>query len=409
MRTAFKLAIEIAIVTSSETPRSSLFHRRRLAFVLGAAVIVLGLMGVRLWTRSPAAPEETPANHTFQPTTAQLQQLGIAPVQEAAFETEVATEGTLAFDDERVTPVYSPYTGRVMQVTARLGDQVKAGAALYTVAAGELVQGQSDVASAHAVVEVARAAERRQKALFEAGGASEHDAQQATSDRIAAEAAWSAARARLRILGQSDAAIDAMERSPVGQGPETRVAAPIDGVITQRSVAPGQLIQSGANGGNPVFVIANVQSVWVVAWVREGDAAAIRPGQSAQIEVASLPGQAYTGKVQSVSSGLDPNTHRLPVRILVDNRGGELKPEMYAEVRIATSASVHRPAVPDSAIVYDGELTRVFVEANGSIAGRDIRIGRHAGHQVEVLDGLKVGERIVTASTLFVDHAVAGD
>jgi cobalt-zinc-cadmium efflux system membrane fusion protein len=156
-------------------------------------------------------------------------------------------------------------------------------------------------------------------------------------------------------------------------------------------------------------VIADVKTVWVMGWVREADAAAVHPGQTAEITVASLPGERYAGKVLSVASGLDPNNHRLAVRIALDNRAGRLKPEMYAEVRIATSEAVRHPSVPSTAVVYDGEITRVFVEVNGKIQGRNIHVGRRMGDQLEVLEGLAVGEKIVTSSTLFVDHAVAGE
>jgi membrane fusion protein, heavy metal efflux system len=376
--------------------------------VAGAAVIG-GLLAVKMWSHTPPPDASAPAEHSFQPSEAQKRSLGIAAVVQGSFHSEIATEGVVAYNDETVTPVYSPYSGRVTKVMAHLGDRVKRGQTLYTIAGGEYAQGQSDVATTRAVVETARANERRQKELYDAGASAERDWQQAQSDRIAAEAAWSAARARLKILGHSDADIDALEKAPIG-GPETAVSAPVDGTVTQRSVAVGQLIQSAANGaGAPVFVIADVKTVWVLGWVREADAAAVRPGQTAEVSIASLPGERYVGKVLSVASGLDPSNHRLAVRIALDNRSGRLKPEMYADVRIATSETVQRPAVPSSAVVYDGDVTRVFVDANGKIEGRNIKVGRRLGDALEVLEGVKVGEKIVTSSTLFVDHAVAGE
>ena len=384
-------------------------RRGRLVALIAGIAVVGGLMAVKLWSHTPPPEAASPAEHTFQPTEAQKRALAIAAVTEGSFRSEIATEGVVAFNDEAVTPVYSPYSGRVTHVAAHLGDRVKRGQKLYTIAGGEYAQGQSDVASTRAVVDTARANERRQKDLYEAGASAERDWQQAQADRIAAEAAWNAARARLRILGHSEAEIDALEKAPIG-GVETTVSAPIDGTVTQRAIAVGELVQSAANGGStPVFVIADVKTVWVMGWVREADAAAVHPGQTAEITVASLPGERYAGKVLSVASGLDPNNHRLAVRIALDNRAGRLKPEMYAEVRIATSEAVRHPSVPSTAVVYDGEITRVFVEVNGKIQGRNIRVGRRMGDQLEVLEGLAVGEKIVTSSTLFVDHAVAGE
>lgn len=374
-----------------------------------ALLIVIAAVGVRLGTRPPPTTNETSASHTYQPSAAQMKALGIAPVTADEFQSEVATEGSLQYDDEHVTPVYSPYTGRALTVTARLGDRVIAGGPLFAVTAQELAQGEADVATARATLDVARAAERRQSALAQAGVASEHDRQQAEADRVAAEAAWAGARNRLHILGQSDAAIDAYEHAPLGRGADTVVSAPVGGVVTQRAVAPGQWVTSAAGGGAPVFVIADVRLLWAVAWVRESDSASIRPGQRATVRIAARPDTVFSGTVVSVAAGLDPTTHRLPVRIEIPNRDLSLKPETYAEIRIATSDKAHHPAIPSTAVVYDGESARVFVEHGGSIEGRDVRLGRHHGTRIEVLDGLKVGERIVTASTLFVDHAASGE
>jgi len=377
-----------------------------------AALVALLALAAAAWRLRPApAADDAPAaaTHVFQPTAAQLSSLGIQTVQARAFRSVVRTEGSIAFDDEAATPVYSQYSGRVARVQGRLGDRVRAGEPLLVVAATEFAQGQSDLATARAVADTARAAERRQQQLFEAGAAAERDVLQAQSDRVAADAALGAARSRLRILGRSDAQIDAMERTPAG-GAEATVAAPIAGTITQRAVGPGQYVQSAAAGASsPLFVIADLSSVWLMAYVREQETAQVRVGQPVEVRVPSLPGRTFTGRVDWIAAALDPATHRLAVRAKVGNPDGALKPQMFADAAITTSADSLAPAVPAAALVYDGEVTRLFVEAGGRIVGRPVRTGRDSDGYVEILQGLKAGERVVTAGTLFVDHAVAGD
>jgi membrane fusion protein, heavy metal efflux system len=388
-------------------PRVSTRTRRTLA--IAAIVIGLGVVALRWHAPAPVAAPAATAVHTFQPTEAQLATLAIAPVTEATFRTEIATEGAIAYDEETLTPVYSPYSGRVTRVVGHLGDRVRRGQVLYDIAGSEYAQGQSDLATTRAALDTARANEHRLTELLAAGAAAERDVLQARADRVAAEAAWSAARARLTILGQTDPQLDALETKPAG-APVVPVTSPVDGVITQRAATVGQYVQSAAAGaGTPVFVVADVRTVWVIGWVREADAAAVRAGQAADITVPALAGTVLHGTVRSVASGLDPANHRLAVRIAVPNPDGRLKPEMYAEVRIGLADASRALAVPTSAIVYDGDVTRVFVESGGTIVGRNVRLGRRLGPQAEVLDGLRPGERIVTSSTLFVDHAVAGE
>lgn len=346
----------------------------------------------------------------FRPTKEQWAGLKVAEVKALVFRSTLTTDGNIAFNDDALTPVFSPYSGRVSRLIAKLGDVVAKGAPLMAVEGAEFVQGQSDVASARAVLDTARATERRQHDLYDAGAAALKDWRQAQSDLVAAEAAWNAARGRLRILGKSDAEIDALEKKP-GGATETLVAAPIAGTVTQRQVGVGQYIQSATGGAStPVYTIGDLTTVWLVANVREGDAPRLRVGQPAEVTVLALPGKTFKAKIAGVGSAVDPATHRLPVRAVVQNPDGELKPQMFASFSIATSEAVEAPAVPQGALVYEGDVSRVFVVGDdGSIAGRAVRVGRSRAGMVEIVSGLRAGEKVIAAGTLFIDRAVGGE
>jgi cobalt-zinc-cadmium efflux system membrane fusion protein len=358
------------------------------------------------------APDATPkpATGAFRPTKDQWAALKVAEVQALPFRSMLRADGNIAFNDDALTPVFSPYSGRVLRLHAKLGDVVKKGMPLMTVEAAEFVQGQSDVATAKANVELARATERRQHDLFDAGAAALKDWRQAQAELASAQAAHAAARGRLRILGKSDAEIDGLER---GVTPSTAavVTAPISGTVTQRQVGLGQYIASAATGAaNPQFTIGDMTTVWLVANVREGDAPALRVGQPIEVRVLALPGRTFSAKIAWIGAAVDPVTHRLPVRAEVQNREGLLKPMMFASFSVATSETVQAPAVPHTAVVYEGEKTRVFVvSADGGIAVRNVEVGRHEGDMIEIVGGLRPGEKIVTAGTLFVDRAASGD
>jgi cobalt-zinc-cadmium efflux system membrane fusion protein len=385
--------------------------QRRVAALL-AVVVVGALAGVwlggRLFGKSeaPAAKAPSPPG-TFRATPQQLKTLTVESVAVHAFVSEELTEGKIAVNGDRATPVFSPYSGRVTRVIAGLGDTVKSGAPLAAVEASEFVQAQNDLSTAASQVKIARIAEMRKHALYDAKGGSLQDWQQAQADLTAAETALNSVRNRLKILGKSDSDIDALEASHTMK-PTATIVAPIGGVVVDRQVGPGQYLQAG--GGTPVFTIADPASVWLLANVRESDAALVRLGQAVEVHVLAYPKREFKARVTYVAAVIDPATHRLPVRAVIENLDAALKPEMFANFRILTSEASDAPAVPESAVVYEGELAHVWVlSGDGLLAYRSIRTGRNNDGMVEVLDGLKPGERVVTRGGLFIDQvAVPG-
>jgi cobalt-zinc-cadmium efflux system membrane fusion protein len=353
---------------------------------------------------APAAVAAAPPG-TFRVTAQQLNTLSVATVGVHGFVSEELTEGKIAVNGDRATPVFSPFSGRVTRVIASLGDRVKQGAPLATVEASEFVQAQNDLSTANAQVKLARISETRKHALYDAKGGSLQDWQQAQSDLTAAVASAGAARNRLRILGKSDAQIDALE-SAKSIDPSATLAAPIAGVVVDRQVGPGQYLQAG--GGTPVFTIADASNVWLVANVREADSGLVHVGQSVEVHVFAYPTRTFAARVSYVAALLDPATHRLPVRADIDNRDGALKPEMFATFRILTGEATQSPAVPESAVVYEGNAAHVWVASgDGLLAYRAIRAGRSSQGLIEVVEGLQPGERIVTKGGLFIDQVAA--
>jgi cobalt-zinc-cadmium efflux system membrane fusion protein len=188
--------------------------------------------------------------------------------------------------------------------------------------------------------------------------------------------------------------------------PVATLAAPIGGVVVDRQVGPGQYLQAG--GGTPVFTIADPTSVWLLANVREADAGLVKLGQSVEVRVLAYPKRTFKARVTYVAALVDAVTHRLPVRAEIENRDGALKPEMFANFRIFTGDASESPAVPEPAVVYEGNAAHVWVVAGDDLLSlRSIRTGRSNDGLIEVLDGLKPGERVVTKGGLFIDQAAA--
>ena len=374
---------------------------------VAAAVAVIAVLALWLGGRvfgpheAPAAGPPAPPG-TFRATAQQLKTLTFETVALHGFVSEELTEGKIAVNADRATPLFSPFSGRVLRVIAGLGDTVKQGAPLATIEASEFVQAQNDLSTAAAQIKLARINETRKHALFDAKGGSLQDWQQAQSDLTAATTAYAAVRNRLRILGKSEAEITALESAQTID-PVATLSAPISGVVVDRQLGPGQYLQAAS--GTPVYTIADPSNVWLLANVRETDAGLVHLGQAVEVHVLAYPKRPFRARVTYVAAELDPTTHRLPVRAEIDNRDGALKPEMFATFRILTGDAAEAPAVPEGAVVYEGNAAHVWVAAGeGLLAYRAIRTGRSNDGLVEVLDGLKPGERVVTKGGLFIDQ-----
>lgn len=384
--------------------------RERQQFAVGVGIALVLVVVFGFWAAesllgkraSPAAAPALPPG-TFRASPQQMKTLTVESVGLHGFVSEELTEGKIAANGDRETPVFSPYSGRITRVIAGLGDTVKAGAPLAVLEASEFVQAQNDLATAAAQVKLARITEARKHALFDVKGGSLQDWQSAQNDLTAAVSALRAVRNRLSILGKSPQEIAALETNQTISAIAT-LSAPIAGVVVDRQVGPGQYLQAGS--ATPQFTIADTSSVWLLANVRETDAAQVKLGQSVEVHVPAYPNRVFKARLTYVSAVVDPVTHRLPVRAEIGNRDGALKPEMFANFRILTGEASESPAVPQSAVVYEGAAAHVWVVAgDGLLSLRNIRTGRSNDGLIEVIEGLKPGENVVTQGGLFIDQA----
>jgi cobalt-zinc-cadmium efflux system membrane fusion protein len=357
----------------------------------------------------------------YTPTPAEWASLTIEPVTERSFRAETVTEGKIAVDEDRSTPVFSPYAGRVTKLLVRPGDSVTQGQPLFVIEAADTVQAQNDLISAMTGLNKARSAldlaqlqYKRAKDLFEGKAVPLKDYQQAEATQIQAQndlrstqTALEASRNKLRILGFTDEAISTFQEK--GRiDPATTIFSPIKGTVVQRKIGPGQYVNSGAS--DPVFVIGDLSTVWLTAFVRETDASKVSVGQDIAFNVLALPRRSLTARIDYVSAAIDPATRRLLVRATIDNKDGLLKPEMFANVTIF-SAGDHPAAigVPKQALIYESDQVRVWVaHEDKSIELRQIKPGLTNGDLVEVEGNLKPGEQIVTKGSLFIDRAASG-
>ena len=318
-------------------------------------------------------------------------------IEERELGSEITTSGRVAFDDQRVAHVFSPVTGRVLEVVASLGGRVAKGAPLAILDSPDLGQAKSDVDKAQADLTAAEHELKRQQELVDAQAGAKRDLEQAEDNQQKARAELERARARMKLLHGDE-----------GAGERFVLRAPIAGEVIARNLNPGIEVQGQYAGGSAVelFTIGSTENVWIWADVFEMDTAAVQKGATLSAEVPAYPKRAFTGRVDWVSPSLDPVTRTARVRCVLANPHGELKPEMYATVKIATGER-RALAVPRSAVVRLGEQTVVFIQTGRNEAGlfrfqrRVVRVDENAaGDLLPVIDGLQRGEVVVITGGL---------
>src|ERR1700722_8221503 len=399
--------------------------RRLAALFAVAAVVGLGAFGVtrvliphaKSLETAGAVKAELPR---YVPTAAEWASLTVEPVTERVFRAEHATEGKIAVNEDSSTPIFSPYAGRVTKLLVKPSDKVERGQPLFIVEAADTVQGLNDFVaalsalnSARAKLNLAQIVEHRANDLYLGKAVPLKDWQQSQSDLTTAqndmrtaETALEAVHNRLRILGRSEEQISSFQETRQISA-DTPINSPIEGTVVQRKVGPGQFITSGAS--DPAFVIGDLSTVWLLAFVRETEASGMAVGQEIAFSLLALPGTQFKARIDYVAAAIDPATRRLLVRATIDNKDGVFKPEMFANVTIYSGGDHPSVGVPKQALIYEGERVRLWVAHDDkSIELRNVQTGLTNGDLVEVKTNLKAGEKIVTRGSLFIDRAASG-
>jgi cobalt-zinc-cadmium efflux system membrane fusion protein len=398
---------------------------RRWAVVLALVGLVIGAVTVASRMVVPRAKSAEPnlskRNYThLSPTDAEWAALVYEPAVEQVFRAEHATEGKIAINEDSSTPIFSPYAGRVAKLLVKPSDMVTQGQPLFVIEATDTVQALNDfitalstLNSARSKLNLAQINEKRQNDLYAGKAVPLKDWQAAQdalvgaqNDQRAAETALEAVHNRLRILGRSEEQIDTFQKSRQISA-ETPIYSPLSGTVVQRKVGPGQFISTGAS--DPVFVIGDLSTVWLTAFVRESEAADVRVGQDVDFKVLALPNLTFKARVDYVAAAIDPTTRRLMVRATIDNKEGLLKPEMFASVTIYSGDQRKSVGVRKQALIYEGGKVRLWIAHEDKwLELRDVQTGLINGDNVEVRNNLKPGELVVIKGNLFIDRAASG-
>ncbi|HEX8146435.1 MAG TPA: efflux RND transporter periplasmic adaptor subunit [Pyrinomonadaceae bacterium] len=303
--------------------------------------------------------------------------------------------GVVQANAYRSTPLVSLVGGRLVSVSAEAGQEVRRGQQLAVVLSDELAMAQSRYLSARAELEEHHQHHARTIRLLEIGAASREEFEQATSVLKKAEAEAAAQRQRLLLLGLTPQRVAALS-GPAQVSSEIPLAAPVAGTVVSRAANPGEVVEANKE----ILRVADLSNVWVVGQVFERDLARVRVGSGASVSSEAYPGRIWRGRVTYVDPQLDPATRTAQVRVEVSNPGQALKLGMFVNVGFGAlgTAEATAPTVPASAVQTIGGRTVVFLATTdpGAYVMRPVRVGAEAAGRYPVLEGLHVGDRVVT-------------
>jgi membrane fusion protein, heavy metal efflux system len=333
----------------------------------------------------------------------QASTLKTGPVGTRDFTLFKTAVGTIDFNEDLLVQVFSQYPGKILKAGFNIGDDVKAGDTLFTIDSPDLLQAESTLLAAAGVLELQKRTLARVTQLLKQGGSAQKDVDQSTSDEQTAEGNFKAARDAVRIFGKTDAEIDQIvEMRKVDS--VLLVPSPISGRIVARSAAPGFLTQPG-NAPAP-YSVADLSTMWMIANVIETDAPAYKLGQSVEVTVPAYPGTVFKGRVTTVGSIIDPNTHRQLVRSQIDDPKHLLRSGMFASFVIRVGDPMRSLAVPVNGVVRegDGTMTVWVTSDNLHFTKRTVKVGLQQDGWTQILEGLQPAEIVVTDGAVFLSN-----
>ena len=378
--------------------------RRRLKPLLVALAAGTSLFSIGACTgknEKPEAVETRPGALTLPAD--QRAKIRVETTRTSHFRRTIDTTGTVAFDADQATQVLAPISGPVSRLLVNVGNKVKKAEPLASISSPDFGVAVSAYRKAEVSARNLRRIADLDKQLFQNDALARREMEQAEADAVSAEADREAALMQLHSLGVDEATLEEVRQGRQVRGGEGLIRSPIDGIVVERLITPGQLLQAGST---PCFTIADLSTVWVMANVFGSDLPYVAIGDQADITPGGTP-DVLPGKVDYIAAMVDPNTRAVSVRIVARNPGGILKRDEYVRVSLHSRRESEGLLAPASAILRDDEnLPFVFVaNTDGTFVRRRIEVGSQIGDRIEVRSGLKAGENVVIEGGLFMQFA----
>ena len=327
-------------------------------------------------------------------------QLGSIHSQVIAMQPVPATHlnGRLAWDEDRTVRIYTPFAGRVERILVQPGEKIRKGQPLAVIASPDFGQAQAEARRAESDYALAGKNLERLRELEQHGVAARKELQAAEADYERARAEFERARKKLALYG---AARDGVDQTYT-------LSSPIAGVVVEKNINPGQELRPDQMVANapPLFVITDPATLWALLDAAEKDLPLLKPGKTITIHTPAYRDDDFPARITAVADFLDPITRTIKIRALLDNPLRKLKGEMYVTADVDANGQTEL-LVPAMAVFFQGEKHLVFIDdGGGKYTRRQVHTGDVRQNRVEILDGLRAGEKVVTEGSLMLQQTL---
>jgi RND family efflux transporter MFP subunit len=329
----------------------------------------------------PVYEDQAGGGVSISPTMTQNIGVKTKIVKTMSLSREIRTVGRLTYDERLVNHIHTKYGGWIDKLYVDFtGQEVKENDILLEIYSPELVATQEDLILALKYQETLK------DSIF-------------PEISRGAKSLVDSTLKRLQLFDvpqhQIDELLDAKNVTKT-----LHIHSPVKGFVIKKHVLQGMHVKPGMN----LYMIADLSNIWIIADIYEYEVPWVKLGQEAEMTLSYFPGKKFNGKVTFIDPVLDPESRTLKVRIEFPNPHWELKPEMYANVMLKSEMTKRTIAVPEEAVIYSGDKTMAMIQKpSGSFESRELNLGVKTQGYVQVLSGLKAGERVVTSSTFLID------
>lgn len=375
-------------------PAAAKRGRGPLVVAIGAALLLCGALAVGFWRHY--------ALHAQVMATAEQRRDFVPSVRTATVRSSSTTMSvtwpgaTEAFEQANI---YARASGYISKRNVDIGSRVKAGDLLVEIVApeidhqiaqaqGTLAQMQAALLQAKANRDLAQVTWDRDSKLVKEGWVTQ---QQGDTDRLTLEARDAAVAVASANVDAQNAQLRVLEQQKAYQ----QVVAPFDGVITQRNVDVGSLVQADATSGTFLFTLMHSDVLRIQLYVPQDEAFGIAPGVKAVVRVPELPGREFPGTVTRIADALQPGTRTLLTEIDVPNPDHELSPGLYCTVELRIPRKTPSLIVPSEAIIFNRDGLSVAIVEDGVARFHRVGVVRDFGTSVEVNNGVKAGDQVI--------------
>ena len=355
--------------------------------------VLFFLAGTLAFASCHHAVEEAPKTEQFCLSDTMVKNVVISDVDKQTVHSELTLSGKVTADADKSVKVYPLVSGHVEQLKVQLGDHVEKGQVLAVIRSSEIADYDNQLIAARSNLAVATKGASAAEEMYKAGLMSEKEYISAKNDLEKAQGEMNRIEQTMKVYGS-------------GKNSMYNIVAPVSGFIVEKNATEGMQYKLESAGN--FFTISNLDEVWVIASVFESDISKIKEGFDADITFIAFPGKPYKGKVDRLFTTLDPDSRVMKVRIRIPNKGYQLKPEMFAQIKISYDAgNLQMPAIPAHAVIFDHNKNYVMVYKDKChIETRQIELSQTTGDVAYIKSGLQVGEKIISQYQLLVYDAL---